>query len=175
MKKTRQKIIETIGHIDRAMKHEGVIFGIAMVDNKEACARVKRQMETVVKPSEAYEKYDAERLALCTELAPKDDKGQPVRKIADAPPGTPQGMMYFEYVGLTDNPKWEPRFKALCEQHKDALEARKKQIEDVEKALLEEVEIELQTVKLSDVPPKLSGAEIEPLRFLIVNDLNGKK
>ena len=37
MKKTRQKIIETIGHIDRAMKHEGVIFGIAMVDNKEAC------------------------------------------------------------------------------------------------------------------------------------------
>ena len=175
MKKTRQKIIETIGHIDRAMKHEGAMFGYTMAENKEACEAVKRKMQAATKPSEAYEKYDAERLALCTELAPKDDKGQPIRKIADAPPGTPQGMMFFEYVGLTDNPEWEPRFSALCEQHKDALEARQKQIADVEKMLLEEIEIDLKTVKLSDVPPKLSGAEIEPLRFLIVNDLNGKK
>lgn len=131
----------------------GVKFAYAIARNIDKLQAEMKALDTAKEPSEAFETYNTERENLAKKHAVKDDKGQPV-------------ISGNEYV-IEDNDAFNKEIKALQKEHAEAIEAYEKQLEDYNKLLQTESEVELYKIPLSDIPENISVEQMSHIYQLI--------
>lgn len=135
----------------RCMDVKGEKFAYALLKNKN---KIKKKLEEIYsryQVSEDFKIYDEQRIKLAEKHAKKDDKGEPI--------------VNGEKYDIENKEEFEKELNELKEKHKDAIEEREKQIEDYEKELDEESDIEIH--KIRKLPEGMSAREIESAEFMI--------
>ena len=117
----------------------------------ETIEEVRTKLQDIIRD------YETERLQLCHQYAVKDKDGNPV--IA----GT---QFVIEPAKLEE---FNQKIQELREKYKDALDEFEKEMTEFEKVLDEEIDIDIPTLKESDLPPnlELSIEEVEVLSTII--------
>lgn len=128
----------------------GVRFAYAVSRNIALLKPEYEAIQEAIKPSEAFTAYEKERIALAESFAKKDEKGKAIS----------ENKMYV----LEDKDGFEKAFEALKETHKDAIEARKKQEEEVNELLKTESTVALHKVMLDNVP---EGITVEQMHSIV--------
>lgn len=150
---TKGDNISLYQNLTKLGKLSGVKFAYAVAKN---IAILKPELEALQKSLEAapeYTEFEKARIALAESMAKKDENGKPVSE---------DGKFVME-----DDEAFEKAFTALKEEHKDALEARKVQIEEQNELLKTESTIVLHKVKLEDVPREITVEQMQSIAEIV--------
>lgn len=107
-------------------------------------------MESAMKPTKEYLKYNTDLVKLAEKHAVKDEKGRPMKKDQN------------NYV-MTDQAKFDAEKEILknSKEHKEAVELREKRIEEFENVLPKETSLGLVEINKSELPEKMKPGQIE--------------
>ena len=144
---TKSEVLQLYNNLNQLGKLSGVKFSYAVARN---LALLKPEVEAINKtlePSKEFLEWDKERVALAQEYSKKDEKGEPVIV----------GNRYVMENEKTFNKELEKKQK----NHKSAIDAREKQIEEYMKLLEEKSEeIKLFKVKLEHIPEAITTQQM---------------
>jgi len=146
-KKMIQKIeVQALSQILQKFAEEKVSrrFAYSAVKNRMRMQEELGAIQEVMKP---LTEFDVKRLEICKECAKKDETGTPI-------------MIDGKYAGLDGNDEFKIKFSALKDEF-DPI------VEEVNRILQENVEIDFYEVDLEDLPDKMTLAEVELLMPLI--------
>lgn len=152
MKLSRNAVAELYNGLNTLGGLQGVKFTYFVAKNKALLESEIKDMKEVIKTSEEYNVYEKARIALAEEHAVKED-GKPVVKDN-------------RYV-MEDKEAFNKACEALKLEHKDAIDQRKKQVEDFNKFLEEEIELNLHNIQLTDVPTNITVEQMEIIEPLV--------
>lgn len=152
MKLSRNAVNELYKGLDTLGSLQGVKFAYFIAKNKALLESEIKDMKEAIKTSDEYNVYEKARIALAEEHAVKED-GKPVVKDNS-------------YV-MEDKDAFNKAWEALKDKHKDAIDARKKQVEDFNKFLEEEIELNLHNIQLTDVPANITVEQMEIIEPLV--------
>lgn len=107
-------------------------------------SRMKEELTAIDAVMKPYHEYEEKRLKLCKELCEKGPDGAPVM--------LPDG----KFKGVDEHPDWHPRIDALKAEYE-------KQVEEVNKMLDEEVEIDFFQADVKDLPAEMSKQDMDIL------------
>ncbi len=133
---------------------QGVKFAYARAKNKKLVLNEIELINESMKMTDEYLEYEKKRVELCKEFCEKNEKGTPVIKNNT-------------YAGLTGNTKFDEKLKKLREEFKEVIDARETQIEESNKMLDEEVEIDFHMILLKDVPINITGVQLESIASIV--------
>ncbi len=136
-KLTREELVKLNNALAAVGNLSGVKFAYAVAKNREELKPEIKSLQAANEPSEAFNILDAARVELAKEYAKKVD-GKPVV----------EGDSYV----MEDQALFDKAFDKLKAKHKDAVEAREKQMKDFEELLKEVVEIDLHTISPEYAP-----------------------
>ena len=144
---TKSEVLQLYNNLNQLGKLSGVKFSYAVARN---LALLKPEVEAINKtlePSKEFLEWDKERVALAQEYSKKDEKGEPVIV----------GNRYVMENEKTFNKELEKKQK----NHKSAIDAREKQIEEYMKLLEEKTdEIKLYKIKLEHIPESITTQQM---------------
>ena len=129
---------------------KGFKLGYAVARTK---AKLKPEIEALdeaLKPDAAFRKYEEKRMELCRKHAQKDTNGSPMV----------QGNEFF--FG-DSRAAFDAEMVLLQEEFTGAIEDRKRQIEDYNISMLENISVEIYPVAEADVPADASVRQVEVL------------
>lgn len=151
----KKELLEFNNALKSVSDLKGVKFAYAVTKNKN---NIKNEVEAIVEAqnqSDEYKEYEKERIALCEEMAIKDENGKP--KINK-----------FNYE-IEDEKAFEVKFDELKEKHKEAIEKREKQLEDFELLLEEAAEVKIHKVKIEDLPNDITPKQLEGIFEMLMD------
>lgn len=154
MKFKRNALLEVQQGLLQAGNLTGIKLVYAIAKNTRMIASELKAMERLTQQKPDYTKYDQERLKLCKEMCVKDEKGVPI-------------IQENSYAGLTGTPDFEKRLKALKKKHQKAVDGREKDMEEYNKLLDEEVEIDIHMVNIKFLPPGVTAQQLTGIMFMI--------
>src|SRR3990167_6316664 len=144
---TKSEVLQLYNNLNQLGKLSGVKFSYAVARN---LALLKPEVEAINKtlePSKEFLEWDKERVALAQEYSKKDEKDKPVIV----------GNRYVMENEKTFNKELEKKQK----NHKSAIDAREKQIEEYMKLLEEKTdEIKLYKIKLEHIPESITTQQM---------------
>jgi gas vesicle protein len=105
-----------------------------------------------------FNEYEDKRMAKIGECAARDESGRPVQETSNTVKIKEEKLEEFRAFIAT-----------LNEEYKEVLEERKKEIEDFQKSLEDEVEVEVYKISNDLIPEDLSQEQYEIL-FPLIND-----
>ena len=161
MKLKRREALELVAALDAVSNLSGIKFAYAMAKNVKLIASEVEDMQAGLKPSKRYQEYDNKRVEICKEHSKKDDNGKPVMM--------PLGRGQQGFAGLEDNPEFEVAVEALREEYKSELDEREQLVAEYETALDEDIELDVYTVNLSDVPEDITTGQLKGIIDLVVD------
>jgi hypothetical protein len=150
---TKGDNINLFTHLNKLGKFTGVKFAYAVAKN---LALLKPEYEALIMSvvsTEEYNKYDKERVELAERHAKKDENGKAISKD--------------NKYELEDEKAFEAEFETLKDTHKEAIEARRAQIEEQNELLKTESTITLYKVKLEDLPKDISVVEMNNIMDIV--------
>lgn len=162
MKITREKLLQVWGVLSQLSQEKTTAKGAyGIAKNKKLLEAEIKSMEEAREnlkyPKEKLEEFDTKRIALCKELADKEEDGSP--KLD-------KNMFVFS----PDNKAiFEEKFSVIREEYKDVLEERNKVDTEYRTFLSEETELTVHEIKIADMPDGVSAAQIEVLGDIIVD------
>ena len=130
----------------------GVKFTYAVARNLNILKNEIESLDKSMEPSEKFQEFDKARIALVELHAEKDKQGKAKMEIAQ------NGAQ--QYVIDPENKMFKKAFDTLKEKHKEAVDARDKQIEEYTKLLTTDSDVVLFKVKLEDVPKEISAVQM---------------
>lgn len=145
MKLVRRDLIALSDGLRAVGNLKGIKFCYATAKNGAKIDREMKAMQSGLKATPEYTKYDTERIDLCKKHADKDENGKPKMASTQKP-----GEQVF--VGLEGNAEFDVEATALKETYKDAISEREGLIEDYNTALDEEIEFDLHMIQFKDIP-----------------------
>ena len=154
--KNRQLSILHKGLTDSG-KLQGVKFAYAVAKNKKLIEEEVEALNEGLNPSEKFKEYDEKRVELAKEHAEKDEDGNAVMV----------GEENIKSFDIKDIAKFTKDLEKIQEEYKTELEARDKQLKDYEKLMDEDTKLELQKVKLENVPEEITGEQLELISEII--------
>ena len=110
-------------------------------------------LEKAIKPSDAFLKYEKERIQLCEDNCVKDPSGKPIMENRE-----------YAFPGNIDKDKL---FDDLMATHKEALDERQKQIDEFNKLMDSEVEIDLHMLKPEALPENITVLQLKGIDFIV--------
>ena len=144
---TKSEVLQLYNNLNQLGKLSGVKFSYAVARN---LALLKPEVEAINKtlePSKEFLEWDKERVALAQEYSKKDEKDKPIV----------EGNRYVMENEKTFNKELEKKQK----NHKSAIDAREKQIEEYMKLLEEKTdEIKLYKIKLEHIPESITTQQM---------------
>ncbi len=149
----KSKLLELSKALNGVGRLSGVSFSYAVARNLKLLEPEIEAIQKASEPSKEFQEYDQARIELAAKHSKKDEKGNPVI----------EGNQFI----LEDQNAFNKDFEKLKKTHKEALDAREKQGEEVEKLLKEETPITLYKVKLENVPPQITSAEMSSILDII--------
>jgi hypothetical protein len=121
-------------------------------------------------PSEKYIEYDTKRLELGRYYSTKDENGEPTFKD-------------LKFIFTEKNQKaWNDAFRDLTTEYKDIIIEQDKTVNELNRLLIEEIEIEFQKIPFVLIPEEINYSEIskivketpEEVEKLILDNINYK-
>ena len=130
-------------------------FNYSVILNEEELAPKKKALMSIAQPSDGYAEYESKRNEIIIEYAQMDAEGNMVIKDN-------------QMVVLKDDKKdvAKKEIEELMKEYEDILEDRTKDIEDYNDILKEEVEVEIHTVSIDDIPDEI-GNNIFLMKLLV--------
>ena len=157
MKVMTGEIVEAYHAIKaHAQERQGVRWAYGMTRNLKRMEPIVQSVAEAEKATPEFLEYEKARVELAKEHADKDEKGRPITN----------GQSFQ----IADQEAFSEALMALQEEHKPALEARQKQVEEVQGLLGEDVEYEPFLVSIDDAVGDVSGNLMEAIFFLIKDD-----
>lgn len=132
---------------------KGVKFAYSIIKNKKKIEEEIKILEEVVKPSDEFSKYEAERIELCELHCEKDDKGEPV--VED------------DKYKIIDESKFDKELETLKESYNTYITEREDQIKDYNKMLDDEIEMDFAKVNFDELPTDISTTQLESITFML--------
>lgn len=106
--------------------------------------------------TEAFKKFEKERLELCQEHAQKDERGKPK-------------MVNNSFI-FSDNEAFEKEFLALKKKHPQGVKDKEKQDKEFQELLEKEVKgVKLFKIKVADIPNEMRSSQMIRI-FAIIDD-----
>lgn len=151
---TNKKIVELFNHLS-ALNLKGVKFAYAVARNINVLKPHVESLQKAQEPTEDYQKFDKERIALAQKHAKKDEKGEPVT----------EGNSYV----LEDQAGFQKDFEKVKKTYAKTIEEQETRIKEFNELLEKEVVVELHKVKIADVPQEITSQQMTQI-FEIVED-----
>jgi len=129
-------------------------FSYAVIINEGTLAPNKKALIDIAKPSPEFQEFEIKREAIIAKYAKYDDNG--VMVVRDD--------KWVEFKdGEADLAKSE--IDDLIEEHKELVDGRTAEVDEYNKILEDEVEVNLMTISLADVPDYI-GERIHLMKLL---------
>lgn len=128
-------------------------FNYAVIKNKKRLLEEVESIEEVNAASSEFMAYEQKRVKLCESHAKKGEDGKP--------------LIEQDNFVLEDKEKFDKEFKALSEEHKEVVEARKEQTKQVQELLEQPSDVKLHKIKLEELPEDLEAATVEAILPMI--------
>jgi len=143
--------------LDSVSDIKGVKFAFAVLKNRKKLeAQVnedKSIFEEILKPSEGFKQYEEKRIALCEISSEKDENGKAIT----------EGDRYK----IVDMIKFNQELNKLTLEHEEAVNDRKRQLEEYNSLMEEEIEIDFQKIGFNDLPEELTENQLRSLEFML--------
>jgi len=120
-------------------------------------------IEKMVELADDFKAFDKDRVEKLSLYAKKDENGNPLI-VNDVNPVNGQQVQKYE---IEDEEGWAKEFKKLEENHKVALDNRKKQMEDYISFMNEYNDIELFSITMDYLPNDCDGELMSSLRVIL--------
>ena len=153
----KKDLLDLFENLQKLSKLRGVKFSYAIAKNTVIVEREIVAIKESLNPSDDFVKYENERLELAKEHAEKDEKGKPKTV-------TENGRDIYV---MKDKEKFNKAFEELKTKHKEALDKRQKQVDEYNKFLETEADIEFFKINLSEVPEDISVEQMQGIQLLI--------
>lgn len=127
---------------------DGAKFTYALIKNIKLIEEEITTIQKNFEPTEAFKKYDAERVELCEKMARKDENDKPIKN--------PIGDGQFKYDIDLESEEWKSAFAELQEKHKDAIDAAKASDEKFKALLGTESSVKFLMIDIADIDPKIT-------------------
>jgi pyruvate/2-oxoacid:ferredoxin oxidoreductase beta subunit len=154
---TNQDIISLADGLQAVKNLPGIKFAYVVSKNIN---KVKSEMETfreMTEQSKSFQEYEKERIELVELHAKKDDKGKPV-------------IIGNEY-DIDNKQAFDAQFEVLKEKHKEAIDARQKQIDDFNAFLKEESKLELHNMDVNNCPKDITAGQLSGIYPIITGEV----
>jgi hypothetical protein len=170
MKLTKNDAVELLyGLMEVDAPHMGGHFNYKVSKNIELLKRVEKNLDKEKYPSDAFIKASQERRALNEKYAEKDENGEPKKYVHKRPDNT--GVEKYVIPGIDDpNSEYNKEMSAFNEKNKEVFEQREAQVEKFNKSLDDEIEVDLQILKVEPIPNGLSRNAMNALSKIIHED-----
>ena len=132
---------------------KGVKFAYSIIKNKKKIEEEIKLFEEVIKPSSAYEEYERKRIVLCEIHAEKDTEGRPV--------------VVGDKYKLIDIDIFNAELEKLKGGYQDIIEERISQINEYNKVLDEDIDIDILKINFNDLPSDITPKQLESIDFMI--------
>lgn len=127
-------------------------FAYALVRNRKTIDPIHEALVEASKSAEDYGVYERKRIALCRDMAQKDDNDQP--RI--------QGGNFI--IPPEDQAEFDRKLVSLQAECKDAIDGHAKLQQEVKELMEQEAEdVKLILMLLSDFPPNVTPSQMEAL------------
>ena len=141
--------------LNEVANYSGAKFAYAVAKNLQVVTEECKVLEKLQEPTEAFKAFEAERMEIIVKVAEKDETGNP--KVTDN-----------QYTILAENrEQFALDMQELQTKHKEALEARDKQITEFNALLEEPVDITLFNVKFDCLPADITAAQITAIMAIV--------
>ena len=151
---TKQELLELWQGLPALANLRGFKLGYAVARTKAKLRHEIEALDEALKPDKDFQAYEEKRLQLCRKYAQKDAQGNPIIQGDQFMFGENRGGFDAEMVPLS-------------EEFAQAIEDRRKQVEDYQDSLRGPIEIEVHQIGLEDVPEDATVAQVAVLIHLI--------
>lgn len=131
----------------------GVKFAYTLIKNKKKIEEEIKILEEVVKASDDFSIYENERIRLCEIYCEKDDNGKPV-------------ILENKYKILNVE-NFDNELNSLKEKHMSSILERERQINEYNKMLEEDIDINLSKIDFIDIPIDITTTQLESIEFMV--------
>jgi hypothetical protein len=152
----KQELLNLFNGLQDVSNLPGAKWAYAVARN---VTKLKPEVEALQKAYQADEKfleYENKRLKLAQKHAVKKDGKPQTIDIAG----------HKEYL-VTDESKFNIEFEKLKKEYKEALDTRKKQVEDFNEILTEEVEVDLYLINHDYIPEGITPAQLTAIMPIV--------
>jgi vacuolar-type H+-ATPase subunit I/STV1 len=154
---TNQDIINLSSGLESVRNLSGIKFAYVVSKNAN---KVKSEMEAfkdMTSQSKDFQEYEKERIELVELHAKKDEKGKSI-------------IVGNEYE-IDNQQAFDAQIKVLQEKHKEAIDARKKQVDDFNSFLKEESKLELHKIDINDCPKEITTGQMSGIFPIITGEI----
>lgn len=132
---------------------KGVKFAYTVIKNKKKIEEEIKILEEVVKASENFSIYEQERIKLCELHCEKEENGRPV-------------IIENKYK-ILDTEKFDLELNVLKEKYMSDILERERQINDYNRMLDENIEMNITKIEYNDIPSEITTNQLESIDFMI--------
>lgn len=132
---------------------KGVKFAYTIIKNKKVIEEEIKDLEEVVKANPEFEKYEQERIQLC-EL--HSEKGEDGKALIDD-----------QKYKIIDQTKFDSELESLKGNYGDSIKERFNQIDEYNKMLDEDIEMDIKKLNFDDLPENITTDQLESLTFMV--------
>lgn len=156
---TKREATELFQNLQSVGNLSGPRFVYVIAKNISILKDEIKALNEAQKPTDEFMEFDKERVELAKQFAAKDKDGKP-RTFMDGN----QSKFVIEDIDA-----FEKAAKKLKKEHKEAVEAREKQMEDFNKIMEEEIDIHLYGLNQEDLPEDITARQLSGI-FLLMNE-----
>lgn len=153
----RKEFGVAINAIDGVSEIKGVKFAFTVLKNRKKLENQVEEdrpiFEEILKPSEGFKNYEESRIALCENHSEKNEDGT----------AKTEGDKY----SIIDIKTFNEELENLTEEYKVAVDDRKKQIDEYNNLMEEDITIEFQKINLDFLPEDISESQLRSIEFMI--------
>jgi len=154
---TNQDVINLSSGLVGVKNLSGIKFAYVVSKNTNKVNSEMEAFKDMTAQSKDFQEYEKERIELVELHAKKDENGKSI-------------IVGNEYQ-IDNQQAFDAQIKVLQEKHKEAIEARKKQIDDFNSFLKEESKLELHKIDVNDVPRDITAGQMSGIQAIVTGEL----
>lgn len=131
----------------------GVKFAYTVVKNKKLIETEIQLLQDIIKPTDDFQRYERERIELCENFCVRGDDGQPIVENNN--------------YKIDDKAGFDEAMDILKDKYETEIVNRAKQVDDYNRLLGEDVDINLIKLKVTDLPEGMSADQIESVLEIV--------
>lgn len=167
MKVQRKKVLDIYGVLFQYLNQKTTARGALNISRDKSLAEVEfkviQEARDMIKPSDKFMEYEEKRIAVCEEVALKDEEGKSLKILLE------DGREVFN-IPPNKTKELEEKLNALLDgdpEYKPAIEEKNKTEEEFKNLLEEEVEMSFVKINIDDLPNEITPNEIQILEPLL--------
>jgi hypothetical protein len=152
----RKEIFDNIQALNSVSELKGVKFSYSVIKNKKKIEEEIKVLEEIIKPTNRYSAYESQRIQICEKHAEKDINNKAI--IEDNK---------FKILDMTT---FDIELNALKNDYLDDISEREKQIDEYNRMLDDDIELDYTKIGFNDFPNDITPKQLETISFMILLD-----